>query len=438
MYFKDQLLSDGFLKVLSYDFPKVQTLLDKINSALIVMIQVNNHSDAFMLFESLNYRGVPLSAVDLVKNDILSEMEKQKITSLNSAYKEWEELVKNLSPNKQSDPVIQERFLRQYYNAFKYKDKVKTGGISRATRSTLIKIYEELIKKRDVKYIFNELIDKSIIYGYFIDPEESKHLTGGIKKGLIELFRIGAAPSYTFLLYLFSERWEDTTTIKNSINLLVNYFVRRNLTDFPATRELDLIFMGLIDECERNKENLSQKITDYLTDSKWFSNIEQFKEKLKGNIYDDNIDVARFILCRIAEKGFTKNEFFPDLWKKEKGKYVWTIEHIFPEGENIRKEWADMIADGDKELAKHIQIEWVHKIGNLTLTGYNSSLFNSPFEIKRDKKDKKGNYIGYKNRLYLNRGLAKMEKWTAKDIEERTNKLVKEALGLFKVADEVI
>lgn len=429
-YFKDQLSRPPL-----NDFLEVQKLLEKINSALIVMIQVNNHSDAFMLFESLNSRGVPLSAVDLVKNDILSEMEKRKITTLNSAYAEWEKLVKNLSPNKQSDPVIQERFLRQYYNAFRYKERVKIVGISRATRSTLIKIYEELIKKRNVGEIFNDLIDKSLIYSAFI-TDEPKHLKENIKKGLIDLLHIGAAPSYTFLLYLFSEHREDTAFIEDSIDFLVKYFVRRNLTDFPATRELDLLFMGLIDECEKNKGNLSQIIVDYLTNSKRFSSTEKFKEKLNGNIYEDNTDVTRFILCKITEKGFNK-EIYTDFWEKHKEKYVWTIEHIFPEGENIPKWWVDMIANGDKKEAKRLQVEWVHKIGNLTLTGYNPSLFNSPFLTKRDK-DKKGISIGYKNGLYLNRDLAKMEKWTAKDIEERTNKLVKEALGLFKVGDEVI
>lgn len=80
---------------------------------------------------------------------------------------------------------------------------------------------------------------------------------------------------------------------------------------------------------------------------------ELFKEKLNGDIYEDNVGITRFLLCELAEKHTTK-ETFRDLWEKEEqgknGKkvYVWTIEHIFPERENIPSDWVNMIADGKK------------------------------------------------------------------------------------------
>ena len=89
------------------------------------------------------------------------------------------------------------------------------------------------------------------------------------------------------------------------------------------------------------------------------------------------------------------------LWNRNgSGSYIWTIEHIFPEGENIPQEWVDMIADGDKEKAKMYLYEYTHRLGNLTMTGYNSTLSNLPFEKKRDRRDKQGNYVGeYYNKL---------------------------------------
>ena len=38
---------------------------------IVVVIEVDNHKDAYMLFESLNNRGVPLTAIDLIKNLII-------------------------------------------------------------------------------------------------------------------------------------------------------------------------------------------------------------------------------------------------------------------------------------------------------------------------------------------------------------------------------
>jgi len=70
-YFKD--------KISDFDYNKLKNFLEKINSAILVKIQVETNYDAFILFESLNNRGIPLSAIDLIKNNILSELENKKL-----------------------------------------------------------------------------------------------------------------------------------------------------------------------------------------------------------------------------------------------------------------------------------------------------------------------------------------------------------------------
>jgi uncharacterized protein with ParB-like and HNH nuclease domain len=421
-YFEDKLSE--------FDYIELLDLLKKVNEAAVVKIEVENYADAFDLFESLNNRGEPLSPIDLIKNKALSEFEKKKIKSIDDAFNEWKKLIDNLP-----DYSVQERFLRQYYNAFRYKEKIRIKGVSKATRSILIKIYEKLINQ-DVELIFNDLVEKSKTYRLFLEPEE-KGKNHKYYKGLMDLRRIGAAPSYTFLLYLFEGHEDNTELIEESINFLVKYFVRRNLTDFPGTRDLDKIFIDLIGECEKNKNNLTPSfIIRYLMHSESFSNMKMFKEKLESNIYEENAAAARFILCKLEEKHQTR-EIYRDLWERDRSnKFIWTIEHIFPEGKNIPKEWIDMMADGDEEKAKELQIEYVHKLGNLTLTGYNSKLSNFSFEKKRDRKDSEGRYIGYKNGLYLNKKLKDKNSWTIEDIQNRTDELVKEVLGMFSIDNE--
>jgi uncharacterized protein with ParB-like and HNH nuclease domain len=419
LYFKD--------RILGFNYNELKEYLEKINSALLVKIEVNTHSDAFILFESLNNRGVPLSAIDLVKNNILSALEKKNIKTIHEAFDYWVKLINNLP-----DYAIQERFLRQYYNSFRYKNKIKIQGIRKSTRSNLIKIYDQLID-RDVGFIFDELTKKSIIYNQFVDPQNNNEYYNG----LVDLLHIGGVPSYTFLLYLFSEYQEKKELINEVVGFFVKYFVRRNLLDFPPTRDLDDIFIGLIEECEENKNDLNIKtIINFLTDSKRWKGVKDFEEKLRGNIYEDNVDITRFILTKIEDSHKTK-EIFLDFWEKDKqGKLIWTIEHIFPEGENIPYEWIDMIANGNTDEAKRIQTEWVHKLGNLTLTGYNPNLGNYSFEKKKERKDKQGNNIGYRNGLYLNRNLVQKQKWSESDIKERTEELVNESLRLFKLDNE--
>ena len=160
---------------------------------------------------------------------------------------------------------------------------------------------------------------------------------------------------------------------------------------------------------------------------------EIFERKLRGPIYDDNDMATRFILCYIESKHQTK-EIYTDLWSRDKSnKYIWTIEHIFPEGQNIPKEWINMIADGNKELAYEYLDKYVHTLGNLTITGYNSNLSNYDFEKKKYRKNQEGKDIGYTNGLYLNNDVVSESKWTIEKINNRTDKLVTTILELFNL-----
>jgi hypothetical protein len=215
----------------------------------------------------------------------------------------------------------------------------------------------------------------------------------------------------------------------------MKYFVRRNITDFPNTNDLDYIFIKLIALIEDEQSKPDAKlIRNYLTQSDNIATLDIFKAKLEGDIYLTNIDMARFVLSKIEQSKSGTREH-SDLWLREKNRLVWTIEHIFPEGLNIPTDWVDMIANGDPEAAKKIQQLYVHKLGNLTLTGFNSTLSNMSFEKKRDRQ-KDGKDVGYKNGLFLNKELAKMNSWSTEDIQLRTANLVEQAISLFKYEDE--
>ena len=90
-------------------------LLDKVNTAILVMIEVSNHSDAYTLFESLNNRGTPLTAVDLIKNLLLARLDAAGEESLDYYFTRWREILVNLG----DEYSEQERFFRQNYNAFR-------------------------------------------------------------------------------------------------------------------------------------------------------------------------------------------------------------------------------------------------------------------------------------------------------------------------------
>jgi len=409
-----------------FNLEETLRFLKKVNSAIIVKIEVNSLSDAFTLFETLNNRGVPLSPIDLIKNSFLNELEKINKNSIDDNYNKWLNLINNLS----EDYAIQERFLRHFYNAYKNEQEINVKGRTKALRSNLIEIYDKLIKRNPTNF-FNRLYKSSEYYNQLINPQNEMN-SKEVKDGLLDLINIGAAPSYALLLYVFEKfKIHDEKKVE-LINFLVNYFVRRNITDTPPTRDLDNIFIDVITKLHENKTYDFEIVKSILKEK--MASKDFFEVKLSGNIYDENSGATRFILCKLEESNNKTKETFVDLWARdEKGKFIWTIEHIFPQGENIPQEWIKMIADGDKDKAKEIQEEYVHTIGNLTLTGYNSQLSNFSFEKKRNRTNKEDSYVGYKNGLFLNENLKNETIWTKEKIIERGNNLRKIIISLFEI-----
>lgn len=411
-------------------------LVKKFNSAVLVSIEVETHKDAYMLFESLNNRGIPLSAIDLIKNMLISVSDADDKSE--ECYSKWKKILSYLG----DDYSVQERFFRQFYNAnrdelnepYKAAGKVKYELGYLATKTTLLDIYGKLIK--DNYELFLDRIEKEAKnYSILINNASEDDVIPELEKPLFNLDKIQGAPSYILLLYLLSNKNKlgiNNDILANIINYLTKFFVRRNITDYPNTRNLTKIFMDLVSlVSDKSGNEIYNIIVDYLKNNSSTDDI--FVMKLRGQIYLENPDATRFLLCYYEDK-FKTNEIYTDLWSRDNSnKYIWTIEHIFPEGENIPKEWVEMIADGNKNLAVEYLNNYGHTLGNLTITGYNQNLSNLSFEKKKNRVNKDGNYIGYKNGLKLNEDIVNKDKWTVDDIKERTNSLVEFFSEEFKL-----
>ena len=157
-----------FLQRLDQDIEEsgdaVKTLLEiksKVWKAVLVKIEVGSHAEAYTLFESLNNRGTPLTAIDLMKNLILARAERSGMTC-DDCFEDWQTLLGYLT----DDYSTQERFFRQYYNAFKNRlnEPFRTDGQRKkdplgyiATRSNLLSIFEELIS-RDLSGFMSDIL----------------------------------------------------------------------------------------------------------------------------------------------------------------------------------------------------------------------------------------------------------------------------------------
>ncbi|WP_296125335.1 DUF262 domain-containing protein [Pseudomonas sp. Ga0074129] len=419
---------EQYLQELSEPVAGLQALLDKVNTATLVKIEVAGHSDAYTLFESLNNRGVPLTAIDLIKNKLLAVLEAKYSGSIDKHYNRWKKVIDALG----DDYAVQERFFRQYYNAFK-PDLKDIVSVPVATKSNLMQVYEKLIA-HDAESFLQAMIRLSAHYaqivGYRAVPEQPK--LSGL---LLSLDRIQGAAAYLLLMVLFERK--DTLELEQEhleqvVHFLIAFFVRRNTTDLPPTRDLTRIFMDVAETVLALKgqavvSHIQQRLTGESASD------EQFEKSLKGPIYEDNKAVCRFVLCALEESRMTL-ETRVDLWALKGKQYVWTIEHIFPQGENIPDTWVQMIANGDAALAEQHRQTYAHCLGNLTISGYNSALGNKSFAEKQSRLDSQGRKVGYNNGLHLNQALVNETSWTVDKLKARTDLLVQEVLQKYPLS----
>ena len=120
-----------------------------------------------------------------------------------------------------------------------------------ATRTTLLDIYEKIVSK-DPKGFLNDVTDTSKLYAQITLINQDK-ISYELKESYLDLQRVQGVPAYLLLLYLLKKqqalRLSEADIIKINV-LLVNFFVRRNLTDIPPTRDLTRLFMSFIEEIE--------------------------------------------------------------------------------------------------------------------------------------------------------------------------------------------
>lgn len=418
-------------------FEELEQLINRINQLIFVQITVPNQADAFALFESLNNRGIPLSAMDIIKNKILSQLEQKHNVPIDDAYEQWQRLIEAIP-----EANDQERFLRHFYNALKVHREINVDGITRAIQSQVIRIYETLIQN-NAPQIFNNLIKAAEIYGKVLSATYKPTLN----QSLVELERIGSAPAYMVLLYIFMLNESDIENpdyfYAECINFLCKYFIRRNVTDSPPTRQIDLAMIKIINACDQYRTQGNKISIDFfvkqLKTTGELAQLETFAEALNGSIYESNNAITRYLLIQLDVSFHTK-EYNPDLWQRDnKHTYVWTVEHILPQTEELNRSWIDMIGGGNTTVARDVQEKVVHTLGNLTLSAYNSKLSARPFvdkQVKTSERPINGQviYTGFLNGLALNKlvykvgvtdhSLSTAPEWSQAHIESRTKAMV--------------
>ncbi|GAA7099299.1 GmrSD restriction endonuclease domain-containing protein [Helicobacter pylori] len=381
---------------------KLETIFKGLDKLMVVEISLERGKDnPQLIFESMNSTGKDLTQTDLIRNYILMGLEPEEQKIFYEEY--WRAMEEGFEQSEREE--LFNKFVRHYLT-------IKTREIP-----NINKVYEAFKDYRQKERIAIEdlLKDLQKYCGYFCQIVFKKEDHKDLNKALGFLVDLKMDVIYPLLLELYSD-YSDGVLSKQDfipiIYLIESYLVRRAVCDLKSNR-LNKVFASFTRYIQKNEyfESLEAHFGSLIKEQR-FPSDDEFKNSFTTKeLCDSNkTEKARYYLERL-ENFDTKEPVNTE---------ECTTEHIMPK--KLDEKWKkDLGQDYER-----IHNQYLHTIGNLTLTGYNSEYSNRSFQEKRGMKG------GFKDSpLRLNQGLRDLESFGEKEIEKRANDLADWALKIW-------
>ncbi len=391
-----------FQEWISKNTDKLETIFKGLEKLMVVEISLEKGKDnPQLIFESMNSTGKDLTQTDLIRNYILMGLEPKEQEIFYKKY--WRAMEEGFEQEERETQF--NRFVRHYLTI-----QTQTREIP-----NINKVYEAFKDYRQEQEIEIEALlqDLQKYCGYFCQIVSKEEADKDLNKALGFLVDLKMDVVYPLLLELYSD-YSDGVLSKQDFILIIalteSYICRRAVCGF-GTNGLNKIFPIVTKKINKNQYLESiEKHFGSLTGNQRFPNDDEFKEELMRK------DFYHF------EK---KKYFFDRLENFDTKEPVNTekcnIEHIMPQ--KLNDDW-------EKDLGQdyeRIHTQYLHTIGNLTLTGYNSECSNKSFKEKRDMEG------GFKDSpLRLNQSLKDLESFGEEEILNRTEYLATRALKIWE------
>lgn len=396
-YFYNRILKDNVC---------VDDLFEAIQRLIIVDIELKNgEDDPQLIFESLNSTGLDLSEADRVRNFVLMGKDSKTQEELYNKY--WYKIEKNTDDNVSS-------FIRDYLT-------IKERNIPNKNKVYISFKNYVSENKIDIEELLKDLLIFSRYYREIscFDTEDEY-----INELLKRINKLEIYVSYPFLLELFDDYYNNLIgkeELCKCLELIECFILRRIVCNVP-TNALNKIFMNLGREVKKFKDykanyyDILKFVITNKKSSQRFPNDEEFSYSfINKDIYNTKSKVYLFERLENFD-----NKEIVDLENLINNGTL-SIEHIMPQ--TLTPKWKECLGENYEE----IHSKYLHTIGNLTLTGYNSKMSNKLFEEKRDME------YGFKqSRLYLNKYLSEINTWNEDEIKNRGRILLDKALEIWK------
>jgi uncharacterized protein with ParB-like and HNH nuclease domain/predicted transport protein len=382
------------------DLNKLYTGISKL---IVVDIALDrDHDNPQLIFESLNSTGLDLTQADLIRNYILMKLEPKEQTEIYNDY--WYPMEKSFG--NLNDSTLFDRFMRDYLT-------VKTGRIPNINDVySSFKEYVYNLKGSTIEHIVEDIHQYS---KHFVKLSFQTEADKEINQVLTDINTLKVDVAYPLLLELYDDYVGDKlqkTEFISILRMVESYVFRRAICGVP-TNSLNKTFATFSKEIDKGNYLESVLAAFFLKDAyKRFPNNEEFvRELYVKDVY--NFRNRNFLLRKL------ENHERKEIIEIE----AYTIEHIMPQNNNLSMQWRQDLGQDWEE----VQNSYLHTLGNLTLTRYNSELSDKPFMEKRDLDGGFG-----ESPLRLNKGLGKIDVWNVNEITERAKRLAAQALLVWE------
>lgn len=392
-FFCDQILKEEI---------SVDELYAAIGKLEIISITLDQHDNAQLIFESLNSTGLALTEGDKIRNYILMGQPPKEQNKLYDTY--WT-TIERCTGNDVSG------FVRDYLSV---KQQVTP------TISNVYRAFKDYAEKAQLP--IESLLEDLRRYARFFE----KLLTckSGLKEKklddcLYRMARLEIVVTRPFLMEVLRLNQDGKLTVDDVLQIFLiteNYLFRRNICEVP-TNALNKIFLNLNREILRydnTADNYVQKFIYALLSKKEsgrFPDDEEFTTALATKqVYQMRGKYKAYLFERFENFGTIETK---DVYTHLDNN-VYTIEHIMPQ--HLTPAWTEALGAN----AAEIHATWLHRLANLTLTGYNPNLSNKTFAEKRDSEEG-----GYKaSGLKMNQKISNKESWGLPELEERNDEMI--------------
>ncbi|HRB46510.1 MAG: DUF262 domain-containing protein [Nitrosomonas sp.] len=399
----------AFQKWIKSDVVNLPTLCKGLAKLVVVDIALNRDQDnPQLIFESMNSTGKELSQADLIRNFILMGLEPALQTRLYEQF--WRPI--EMDFGQEAYGTHFDGFMRHYltvmsgeipntnavYEAFKtHARETRAGAVSDDSH---------------VEMLVSTIRDYS---RYFCAMALGKEIDHELNRAFHDLRELKVDVAYPFLLELYRDyatQYLSKSDFVSAVRWVEAYVFRRAVCAIP-TNSMNKTFATFSKALKKDRylESIAAHFLLLPSYRRFPSDDEYVRDIQTRDLY--NFRSRSYWLRRFENHG--RKEVVPV--------DEYTVEHILPQNENLNTAWQESLG----AEWKRIQQTWLHTLGNLTLTGYNSEYSDRPFIVKRDMDG------GFRQSpLKVNQGLGQVHVWDESTIIERAKRLAKLAVQVWE------